>query len=161
VLIEFNPTSSNRFDYVQPPDPNCNQSNSPAALVRLGKSKEYELICVIGPNLLFVDRQYYEAFHIPDNSLDILRDEGEVTHLFLGFDGSLIVDGPALLRWHGLPLRVNQPFPKRSDTNLRIMTDGAGSFSGSGRNSIDFTKEFTTRHYVPFIVISNQRFLKN
>lgn len=112
VLIEFNPTSSNRFDYVQPPDPNCNQSNSPAALVRLGKSKEYELICVIGPNLLFVDRQYYKAFHIPDNSLEILREEDEVTHLFLGFDGSLIVDGPALLRWHGLPLRVKQPFPK-------------------------------------------------
>jgi hypothetical protein len=112
VLIEFNPTSSNRFDYVQPPDPNCNQSNSPAALVRLGKSKEYELICVIGPNLLFVDREYYEAFHISDNSLEILRDEDEVTHLFLGFDGSLIVDGPALLRWHGLPLKVNQPFPK-------------------------------------------------
>lgn len=112
VLIEFNPTSSNRFDYVQPPDPNCNQSNSPAALVRLGKSKAYELICVIGPNLLFVDRQFYEAFHIPDNSLEILREEDEVTHLFLGFDGSLIVDGPALLRWHGLPLKVNQPFPK-------------------------------------------------
>jgi hypothetical protein len=112
VLIEFNPTSSNRFDHIQPADPNCNQSNSPAPLVRLGKSKGYELISVIGPNLLFVDRQYYEAFHIPDNSLEILRDEDEVTHLFLGFDGSLIVDGPALLRWHGLPLKVNQPFPK-------------------------------------------------
>ncbi|HEY3658138.1 MAG TPA: FkbM family methyltransferase [Steroidobacteraceae bacterium] len=112
VLVEFNPTSSNRFDFVQPPDPNCNQSNSPAALIRLAKSKGYELICVIGANLLFVDREYYEAFHIPDNSLEILRNEDEVTHLFLGFDGSLIVDGPALLRWHGLPLKVNQPFPR-------------------------------------------------
>jgi hypothetical protein len=111
VLIEFNPTSSNRFDYVQPADPNCNQSNSPAALVRLAKSKNYEPICVIGPNLLFVDRQYFDLFHIPDNSLGILREEDEVTHLFLGFDGSLLVDGPALLRWHDLPLKVNQPFP--------------------------------------------------
>jgi hypothetical protein len=112
VLVEFNPTSSNRFDFVQPPDPNCNQSNSPAALTRLAKSKGYELICVIGANLLFVDHQYFEGFHIPDNSLEILRDEDEVTHLFLGFDGSLIVDGPALLRWHGMPLKVNQPFPR-------------------------------------------------
>jgi hypothetical protein len=112
VLIEFNPTSSNHFDFVQPADPNCNQSSSPAALIRLAKSKGYELICVIGANLLFVERQYYAAFHIPDNSLEILRDEDEVTHLFLGFDGSLIVDGPAVLRWHGLPLKVNQPFPR-------------------------------------------------
>ena len=48
VLIEFNPTATNRIDYVQPADPSCNQSSSPAALVRLGKEKGYELICVIG-----------------------------------------------------------------------------------------------------------------
>ena len=42
----------------------------------------------------------------------LLRDEDEVTDLFLGFDGSLIVNGPARLRWHGLPLHVRQPLPK-------------------------------------------------
>ena len=41
-----------------------------------------------------------------------MRDEDEVTSLYLGFDGSLIVDGPAELRWHGGKLKVNQPFPK-------------------------------------------------
>jgi hypothetical protein len=112
VLIEFNPTSSNRFVHVQPPDLNCNQSTSPAALVDLARSKRYELICVVGANLLFVDSQYYEAFHIPDNSLEIMRDEGEVTHLFLGFDGSLVIDGPAQLRWHDLRLRIGQPLPR-------------------------------------------------
>lgn len=111
VLIEFNPTSSNRFDYVQPPHPSLNQSNSPAALVRLGKEKGYELICVVGPNLLFVDRQYVDLFHIPDNSLEVMRDEDEVNHLFLGFDGSLILDGPSTLRWHNLELKLKQPFP--------------------------------------------------
>jgi hypothetical protein len=112
VLIEFNPTSSNRFTYIQPPNSHCNQSTSPAALVNLARSKRYELICVIGANLLFVDSQYYGAFHIPDNSLEVMRDEDEVTHLFLGFDGSLIVDGPAQLRWHNLPLRIGQPMPR-------------------------------------------------
>jgi len=112
VLVEFNPTSSNRFLFVQPAASECNQSSSPAALNELARSKGYELICVIGPNLLFVDRQYYAAFGIPDNSLEIMRDEAEVTHLYFGFDGSLIVDGPAFLRWHGLPLKLKQPFPK-------------------------------------------------
>jgi hypothetical protein len=112
VLIEFNPTSSNRFTYIQPPDSNCNQSTSPAALVNLARSKRYELICVIGANLLFVDSQYYEAFHIPDNSLEVMRDEDDVTNLFLGFDGSLVIDGPGQLRWHNLPLRIGQPIPR-------------------------------------------------
>lgn len=112
VLIEFNPTATNRIDYGQPRDPGCNQSSSPAALVRLGKEKGYDLICVIGPNPLLVDSQYYGLFHIPDNSLAVMRDEDEVTALFLGFDGSLIVDGPAELRWHGGKLKINQPFPK-------------------------------------------------
>ena len=40
VLIEFNPTASNHIDFVQPPDPNCNEGNSPAAIVRLGKEKD-------------------------------------------------------------------------------------------------------------------------
>jgi hypothetical protein len=113
VLIEFNPTASNRFHFIQPASAKSNQSSSPAALNELAKSKGYELICVIGPNLLFVDRQYYGAFGIPDNSLEIMRDEADVTHLYLGFDGSLIVDGPAYLRWHGrLPLKFRQPVPK-------------------------------------------------
>jgi hypothetical protein len=113
VLIEFNPASSNRFLFVQPASSKCNQGNSPAALNELAKSKGYELVCVIGTNLLFVDRQYYGAFGIPDNSLEIMRDEAAVTHLYLGFDGSLIMDGPASLYWHGgLPLKLKQPVPK-------------------------------------------------
>lgn len=112
VLIEFNPTASNRSKYVQPADPKCNQSSSPAPFIELGKFKGYELICVIGPNLLFVDRKYYELFQIPDNSLDVMRDEDEVTSLFLGFDGSMIVDGPAQMRWHNQKLKLKQPLPK-------------------------------------------------
>jgi hypothetical protein len=41
-----------------------------------------------------------------------MRDDTEVTHLFIGFDGSLLVDGPASLRWHGeRKLQFGQPFP--------------------------------------------------
>lgn len=90
----------------------CESKQQPGPLVRLAREKGYELICVIGPNLLFVDRQYFPLFHIPDNSLEVMRDEDEVTHLFLGFDGSLLIDGPASLRWHGRSLKIKQPFPK-------------------------------------------------
>jgi hypothetical protein len=112
VLIEFNPTATNRIDYVQPADSRTNISSSPAALVRLGKEKGYELVSVIGPNLLLVDSCYFSLFDIPDNSLAVMREEDEITALYLGFDGSLMVDGPAELRWHGGKLNVPQPFPK-------------------------------------------------
>ena len=113
VLVEFNPTASNRIDFVQPPNPKCNQSNSPAALIRLGKEKGYELICATRINLLFVDRKYYELFGIPDNSLEVMRDEDEVTSLYIGFDGSLSVDGPCALQWHrSQKFRVQQPLPR-------------------------------------------------
>jgi hypothetical protein len=112
VLIEFNPTASNRMDYVQPADPRINRSSSPAAVVRLGKEKGYELVSVIGPNLLLVDKRFYDLFEIPDNSLAVMRDEDEVTTLFLGFDGCVFQDGPGELRWHGIKVKLKQPLPK-------------------------------------------------
>lgn len=112
VLIESNPTASNRIDFVQPPDGNCNLGNSPAAMVRIGKEKGYELISVTGPNLLFVDAKYYGIFGIPDNSLSVMRDETDVTSLFLGFDGTVMMDGPGDLPWHGGKVKIKQVFPK-------------------------------------------------
>jgi hypothetical protein len=112
VLVEYNPTALNRFDFVQPADPHCNVGSSPAALVRLAKEKGYELICVTKINLLLVDSHYFELFHIPDNSLAVMREEeGYITALYVGYDGSLRMDGPALLCWHGQKLRLKQPLP--------------------------------------------------
>jgi hypothetical protein len=127
VLIEFNPTASNHSDFVQPPDANCNKSNSPAPLVRLGKEKGYELICATRINLLFVRRDYYELFGIPDNSLEVMREEEEVTSLFVGFDGSVFLEGPAGLQWHrGEKIKVNTPLPNfltRYPPNYNLLQD--------------------------------------
>jgi hypothetical protein len=113
VLIEYNCTASNRFDFVQPADPNLNQGSSPAALVRLGKEKGYELIWLNRINLLFVDSQYFSLFNIPDNSLAVMRDEDDVTSLFHTYDGKLLLDGPAMLLWHySMAFSIQQPLPK-------------------------------------------------
>jgi len=112
VLIEFNPTSSNRMDYVQPADPRCTRGCSPAALVRLGKEKGYEVICVTELNLLFVDRQYFEIFAIPDNSLAVMRDEDKVISTYIGYDGYILSDNPFHLPWHGIGFKMKQPLPQ-------------------------------------------------
>jgi len=99
VLIEYNPTMANCVEFVQPASASCNQGNSPASLVKLGKEKGYELIAVTRLNLLFVDRQYYSLFNIPDNSLDAMRDDPQDL-VFCGYDGTIFIKGAIGARWH-------------------------------------------------------------
>ena len=99
VLIEYNPTMANGVEFIQPADAGCNQGNSPASLVILGREKGYELIAATRLNLLFVDGQYYPLFHIPDNSLEAMRDDPP-DHVFCGYDGTVFVQGAVGARWH-------------------------------------------------------------
>lgn len=99
VLIEYNPTIANSVDFVQPADADFRQGSSAAALVRLAREKGYELIAATQLNLLFVDRAYYNLFGIPDNSLEVMRDE-EPNYVFFGYDGTVFLAGKCCLEWH-------------------------------------------------------------
>ena len=111
VIIEFNPTMATAVRFVQEKRTRINQGSSAASLVDLGRAKGYELIAMTKANLLFVDSVYYPLFHIPDNSLDVMReDESDVPYVFVGFDGKIFLSerggfGSISLRWHGLTLR--------------------------------------------------------
>ena len=120
VVIEFNPTIANAVYFVQKRDPKVMQGASPAALVELGQKKGYELIAVTAWNLIFVDARYYDLFHIPDNSLEVMREEKYVRHVFMGTDGKVLLEyagefGSVPLHWH-YPIRLYesslQPLPK-------------------------------------------------
>lgn len=109
VLIEYNPTIANGIEFVQRNDFHCSQGNSATSLVQLGKQKGYELIAVTRLNLLFVDSKYYSLFNIPDNSLEVIRDDTEVGQIFFGYDGTVFLlqgksVGQCLLPWHGCRL---------------------------------------------------------
>lgn len=119
VIIEHNPTIANAVHFVQPKDPHCTQGASAAALVELGQSKAYELICATTHNLLFVDRQYYPLFHIPDNCLEVMRDDSRCPHIFVGYDGHVFLvhgdeKGGFGLEWHVIELKESkvQVLPK-------------------------------------------------
>jgi hypothetical protein len=108
VLIEYNFTMVNAVEFSQPADPGCQQGSSAAALIKLAKQKGYELIAVTKLNLLFVDRTYYHLFDIPDNSLEVMRDE-EPNYVFFGYDGTVFLDGRCCLEWHpGVRLRSDR-----------------------------------------------------
>jgi len=110
VMIEFNPTIPPEVDYVQPADASVNFGNSLAALVRMAKSKSYELIGVIGVNAFFAHREYYGFFGITDNRVEALWTKRDcVTHIFSGYDGRIMLSGCQKLPWHySIPIRESK-----------------------------------------------------
>jgi hypothetical protein len=120
VIIEYNPTIANTVHFVQEKSRETNQGCSAAALVDLGRSKAYELIAVTALNLLFVDSKYYPLFHIPDNSLAVMRDDSKGPHIFVGYDGKVFLSELGTLGsiwdpWHSVRLSESmvQCLPKR------------------------------------------------
>jgi len=99
VLIEYNISMVNGVEFVQPAEAGCHQGSSPASLVKLGIEKGYELVAVTKQNLLFVRREYYPLFRIPDNSLEVMRDE-EPNYVFFGYDGTVLLQGSCCPKWH-------------------------------------------------------------
>lgn len=112
VCIEFNPTVPPQVDFVQRADPSLNQGSSLRALVRLGKSKGYELAAATSVNAFFVRAEYFERLGIPDNAIETLQvDTTQITYLFSGMDGTVFLRGSCRQPWHGVPLRAKQlPF---------------------------------------------------
>lgn len=106
VLIEFNPTIPDAVEFVQPRDPQKNWSSSLLSIVLLGKRKGYELVATTMANAIFVAAPYFPLFGIRDNSIAKLRhDRNEITYIFHGQDGTILMSGKQALHWHGLPMR--------------------------------------------------------
>jgi len=120
VIIEFNPTLSNSTLFVQKKEHGRRQGASPASLVELARRKGYELIATTELNLLFVISDHYGAFRIADNSLALMRDDSNIPHIFVGYDGHVFLSqsnvlGAIAVPWHGLKLQENdvQVIPER------------------------------------------------
>ena len=115
VVIEYNPTISNKVNFVQEPDIGINQGSSLLATDKLAKRKGYELVAVTKTNAIFVDSKYFVLFGIKNNHVDVMRtNESSVTYIFNGFDGTVFIRGYGKLAWHGIPYRESkiQPLPK-------------------------------------------------
>lgn len=114
VCIEFNPSIPVGVEFIQPADPTIQQGTSLAALIRLGRTKGYELVAATSTNGLFVRRADLPAFGLADNSESALREDlSGVTQVFCGYDGSIHFHGCGKLPWHGLSYRGRvRPVPR-------------------------------------------------
>lgn len=75
VVIEFNHLVPNDVVFIQDRDGKLNEGHSLAALVELGKSRDYELVGVVHRNAFFVVKEEFHKFspEITDNSIDAIR----------------------------------------------------------------------------------------
>jgi hypothetical protein len=105
VVIEFNDTIPNDVIFIQDKDMGVKQGSSLAAMVELGRSKGYELVCVVGGNAMFVPKEDFPKFGIADNSIDAMHaPEFVESRLFQLYDGTLVLAGCQHLIWHSIPI---------------------------------------------------------
>jgi hypothetical protein len=114
VCIEFNPTCGVGVEFIQERNFQVSAGASLAALIKLGKTKGYELIATTRNNGFFVRQEHYSNFCIQDNSEATLRsDVSWVSHVFSTYDGQLMVVGSNLNPWNGVALhRMIRQLPK-------------------------------------------------
>lgn len=126
VLVEYNFSIPDQVFFVQAPGPHIAQGASLRAFVALGREKGYELIATTGLNALFVTREHYPLFAIPDNSIEVMHVPcfDALTHVFFGYDGTVFVRGAARAPWHDLP------FPER---HVQILPRSLRKISGYNR----------------------------
>ena len=69
VIIEFNPSIPNDIFFVQDPNFNLNHGNSLLALIELGKTKGYELICTTDVNGIF---HHFHQRHLTTGAVEMV-----------------------------------------------------------------------------------------
>ena len=115
VVIECNPSIPNPVEFVQPRDMRVTQGSSLLSIVKLAKTKGYELVAVTKSNGIFVDLKYFDLFGIKDNSVAVMRtDDSLITHIFFGYDGKVFIRGCGELPWQKIRLKESkmQHLPK-------------------------------------------------
>lgn len=109
VCVEFNPTIPTDVRFVQPADRTVMQGCSLLSLVDLGRTKGYELIGVTHFNAFFTESEYFHRFGIADNRPEALRRHlADITHIFIGYDGTVMLAGSKKLPWHDIELRESR-----------------------------------------------------
>ncbi len=115
VVIEFNQSIPTEVKFIQDADHTISHGSSLLSLVELGKEKGYELVSVLYCNAFFVKTEFFDFFEISNNTPEKLRRcLQDITYLFTGYDGRLIIHGSCRLPWHGIKIEKNsiQQLPK-------------------------------------------------
>lgn len=123
VIIEYNQSIPNHIEFIQQPDSSKNHGNSLLSIVKLGKTKGYELVAVTELNAILVVSEYFGLFDIKDNSVEKLRPHSPyVTDIFQLYDGTIVLSGYKKMIWHNVPMK---------DADLQVVPKFLRTFPGN------------------------------
>jgi hypothetical protein len=105
VCVEYNNTVPPSVEFVQAADFSVNQGAGLLSLYNLAKQKGYELVCVQWANLFFVKEKYFSKFNIDINTPDVMHCSEYLTHIFVGYDGKIFIEGNCTLPWHYMDIK--------------------------------------------------------
>lgn len=114
VCIEFNPTIPNEVDFVQECNLNVKQGSSAKAIMRLGRSKGYQVAAITTCNVILVKDNLFKSIGLKPMALSHLFPRGEsAQYIFAGYDGTILSNKDSInLNWHHeVPIRKIQPLP--------------------------------------------------
>ncbi len=112
VIIEFNPSIPNDVIFVQQKSSQINQGCSLLALIELGKTKGYELICATSWNAFFVKSEYYDLFELKNNHITSLYQPVADGRIWHGYDCEVITTGMPYFLWKTIAIE---------DTDLQVL----------------------------------------
>lgn len=93
VVIENNPTVPPDVELIGPPG-NTDVGSSAKALVKLGRSKGYELVAHTGVNCIFVEASEFPKAGVDNNDLEALFRKDHLRYVMSTWDGRLMIAGP-------------------------------------------------------------------
>lgn len=142
VLIEFNPFIPVDVSFAKINRGQVRASASLLALCELGKTKGYELVCVIGNNAVFVVKEHFVLFALPDNRPAAMFRSHLETKLFQGYDGTLFLAGNRKLVWRWEYNRQGMlDHVEVQDGDIQVLPSGLRTFRPRMSYRNDFLEE--------------------
>jgi hypothetical protein len=142
VMIEFNPFMPADISFYKWNDDKGQASASLTAVCDLARTKDYELVCAIGGNAIFVRRELFDRFGISDNRPAAMFRPLADTKLFQGYDGSLYLAGNRKLIWrHQINREGKLDHVEVSDADIQVLPEGLRVF----RPRLSFRNDFLDR----------------
>jgi hypothetical protein len=113
ICIEFNPSISNKVEFIQEKNMKINQGSSAKSIINLGLKKNYFPIAATYCNLFFIHNKFKKFLtNIDKYDIDQLLPNSVDNYIYCGYDGTVFTSKPLDLIWHKLTVKKIKILPK-------------------------------------------------
>jgi len=113
ICIEFNPSITNKVEFIQEKNMKINQGSSAKSIINLGLKKNYFPIASTHCNLFFVHNKFKQKITNLDKfDINQLLPNSNDNYIYCGYDGTVFTSKPLNLIWHGVTIEKIKILPK-------------------------------------------------